>query len=241
MTDWSVIGLTRAGNTVKRMSRKDARPAHSTWIGSIMSTDGRETKSQRIRFIRAAALDEFVEKGFAAARLDSIAERAGVAKGTIYLYFDKKESLFEEAVRAVIGPMIARFEALAGAREENAEAILRQMVRTLYQEVITDPKKRSLLRLMISQGPRFPPLLRFYHDEVVARSMDALKQVLAYGVERGEFARSPALDYPQILVGPALTAAIWTILFEDIDPIELDAFCEAHLDFMLRALKPLGG
>jgi len=202
-----------------------------------MSTQGRDTKSKRIPLILSAALEEFVEKGFAAARLDSIAERAGVAKGTIYLYFDKKESLFEEAVRAVIGPMIARFEGLAAAPQDDAEAILRQMVRTLYRDVITDPKKRSLLRLIISEGPRFPQLLRFYHDEVVSRGMAALKRVLAYGAERGEFAPSPVLDYPQIILGPALTSAIWTILFEDIDPIDLDPYCEAHLDFVLRGLK----
>lgn len=202
-----------------------------------MATDSKETKSKRIRFILAAALDEFVEKGFAAARLDSIAERAGVAKGTIYLYFDKKETLFEEAVRTVIGPMIARFESLAQAPRDNAETILREMIETLYREVVSDPKKRSLLRLLISQGPRFQQLLRFYHDEVISRSMGALKRVLAYGVERGEFARSAALDHPQVIFGPALTAAIWTILFEDIDPIDLDAFCEAHLDFVICGLK----
>lgn len=202
-----------------------------------MATQGRDTKSKRIPLILSAALDEFVEKGFAAARLDSIAERAGVAKGTIYLYFDKKETLFEEAVRAVIGPMIARLEALAAAPQADAEAILRQMIGTFYREVISDPKKRSLLRLIISEGPRFPQLLRFYHNEVVSRGMGALKRVLAYGAERGEFAPSAALDYPQIIFGPALTAAIWTILFEEIDPIDLDAFCAAHLDFVMRGLR----
>lgn len=202
-----------------------------------MSADGKETKNKRIRFILSAALDEFVEKGFAAARLESIAQRAGVAKGTIYLYFETKESLFEEAVRAIIGPMVARFESLAAAPQDGAKATLRQMVRILYQEVISDPKKRSLLRLIISQGPRFRELLRFYHDEVISRSTGALKRVLAYGVEHGEFAESPATEYPQIVLGPALTAAIWTILFEEIEPIDLDAFCVAHLDFVMRALR----
>jgi len=202
-----------------------------------MTTDSKETKSKRIRFILAAALDEFVEKGFAAARLDSIAERAGVAKGTIYLYFDKKETLFEEAVRTVIGPMIARFESLAQAPRDDAETILREMIETLYLEVISDPKKRSLLRLLISQGPRFQRLLRFYHDEVISRSMGALKRVLAYGVERGEFSRSAALDHPQVIFGPALMAAIWTILFEEIDPLDMDAFSAAHLELVLRGLK----
>jgi AcrR family transcriptional regulator len=217
-----------------------AEVAGGSAFETSMATDSKETKSKRIRFILAAALDEFVEKGFAAARLDSIAERAGVAKGTIYLYFDTKETLFEEAVRVVIGPMVARFEALAAAPQDDAEAILRQMIRTLYREVISDPKKRSLLRLIISQGPRFPRLLRFYHDELIARSMAAMRRVLAHGVERGEFVRSAATDHPQIVFGPALTAAIWTILFAQIDPLDLDAYCEAHLDFVLRGLKAPG-
>ena len=202
-----------------------------------MSADDKETKSKRIRFILSAALDEFVEKGFAAARLDAIAQRAGVAKGTIYLYFDTKEALFEEAARAIIGPMVARFESLAAAPQDGAEAALRQMVRTLYNDVISDPRKRSLLRLIISQGPRFRDLLRFYHDEVISPSMGALKRVLAYGVAHGEFAESPATEHPQLVLGPALTAAIWTILFHEIEPIDLDAFCEAHLDFVMRALR----
>ncbi|MFP3920582.1 MAG: TetR/AcrR family transcriptional regulator [Dichotomicrobium sp.] len=201
-----------------------------------MATDSKETKNKRIRLILTAALDEFVENGFADARLDSIAERAGVAKGTIYLYFDRKETLFEEAVRAVIGPMITHFETLAAAPQGDAEAILRQMLQTFYREIISDPKKRNLLRLIISQGPRFPQLLRFYHDEVVSRGMGALKRVLIYGVERGEFAPSPVSDHPQIIIGPALTAAIWTILFEEIEPIDLEAFCHVHLDFVLCSL-----
>lgn len=59
---------------------------------------------------------------------------------------------------------------------------------------------------------------------------------MAYGAKRSEFARSLAPGHPQIILGPALTSAIWTILFEEIDPIDLDAFCEAHLDFVLRGL-----
>jgi len=70
--------------------------------------------------------------------------------------------------------------------------------------------------------------------------MAALKRVLAHGVAQDEFARSPAIDHPQIIFGPALTAAIWTILFDKIDPLDMEAFCEAHIDFVLRGLKGAG-
>jgi hypothetical protein len=79
--------------------------------------------------------------------------------------------------------------------------------------------------------------LSFYYSEVVSRGMAAIRSVLAYGVQRCEFQASPITDYPQIILGPALAGAVWTMLFETIEPLDLDALCEVHLDFAMRALK----
>ena len=129
---------------------------------------GKDQKNERVRAIIAAALEEFFQQGFAAARLDAIAERAGIGKGTIYLYFDSKETLFEEAVRSVILPVIERIESVALAPQGSAEALLRAMITTFYREVVATERRR-LLRLLIAEGPRFPRLVSFYHAEVITR------------------------------------------------------------------------
>ena len=198
---------------------------------------GRDGK--KLQAILAAALEEFFEQGFAAARLDSIAEKAGVGKGTVYLYFDSKEALFEEAARGIISPVITQIEGVALAAQGSAEALLRTMIETMYREVVATDRRR-LLRLLIAEGPRFPRLVSFYHDEVVSRGMAALRQVLRYGIERGEFVASSALDYPQVVFGPAIASVFWKTLFDEIDPIDLEQYCQAHLELILQGLRPRG-
>ena len=200
---------------------------------------GKEQKNERVREILAAALEEFFQQGFAATRLDAIAERAGIGKGTIYLYFDSKETLFEEAVRSVIHPVIDRIESVALAPQGSAEAILRAMITTFYREVVATERRR-LLRLLIAEGSRFPRLVSFYHAEVLSRGMTAIRHVMRYGVERGEFAASAAIDFPQAIMGPALVGVIWKLLFDEIQPIDLEGLCEAHLEIVLRGLMARG-
>jgi AcrR family transcriptional regulator len=196
---------------------------------------GKEQKNERVREILAAALEEFFQQGFAAARLDAIAERAGIGKGTVYLYFDSKETLFEEAVRSVILPVIDHIESVALAPQGSAEMLLRAMITTFYRKVVATERRR-LLRLLIAEGPRFPRLVSFYHAEVLTRAIAAIRHVLRYGVERGEFAADAAIEYPQAIMGPALVGAIWKLLFDDIEPIDLERLCSAHLEIVLRGL-----
>jgi AcrR family transcriptional regulator len=196
---------------------------------------GKDQKNERVREILASALEEFFQQGFAAARLDAIAERAGIGKGTVYLYFDSKETLFEEAVRSVIRPVLERIESAALAPQGSAETLLRGMITTFYREVVATERRR-LLRLLVAEGSRFPRLVSFYHSEVITRGMAAMRLILQYGIERGEFAPSIAIDYPQVIMGPALVGAIWKLLFDDIDPIDLDELREAHLELVLQGL-----
>ena len=198
---------------------------------------GKDAKGERVQAILAAALQEFIEQGFAPARLDAIAERAGIGKGTVYLYFDSKEALFEEAVRGVILPVIEGLEGMALAPQGSAEALLKAMITTFYREVVAT-ERRHIIRLLIGEGPRFPRLLAFYHGEVVSRGMAALRHVLRYGVERGEFRAAAASAFPQVVMGPAMIGAIWTMLFDDIEPLDLEHFCAAHIDLLMQGLAP---
>ncbi len=183
----------------------------------------------------AAALEEFFQQGFAATRLDGIAERAGIGKGTIYLYFDSKEALFEAAVRSMVGPVFEQAERFAADDSLGASEMLRAIIGTFYREVI-GTERRRLLRLLIAEGPRFPRLLEFYHREVIQRGMTALRQILIKGVARGEFHASIPVDYPQVIIGPALVGAIWKMLFDDLQPLDLEGLCNAHVEVMLKGL-----
>jgi AcrR family transcriptional regulator len=195
----------------------------------------KDPKASKMNDIVAAALEEFFQQGFAAARLDAIAERAGIGKGTIYLYFDSKEALFEAAVRSMVMPVFEQAERFAANRSLGAADMLRALMHTFYREVI-GTERRRLLRLLIAEGPRFPRLVEFYHREVVQRGLSALRQILAYGVARGEFRASVPVDYPQVIIGPALVGAIWKILFDELQPLDLDGLCNAHLDVILKGL-----
>jgi AcrR family transcriptional regulator len=185
--------------------------------------------------ILAAALEEFFQQGFAAARLDAIAERAGIGKGTIYLYFDGKEALFEEAVRSVVRPIFEQAERATADPQGSAADMLRGMITVFYQRIV-DTDRRRILRLLIAEGPRFPRLVEFYHREVIQRGMAGVRGILSYGIARGEFRADLPVDYPQVVVGPALVGAIWKMLFDEHEPLELDGLCKAHIDVLLNGL-----
>ena len=138
--------------------------------------DGRQSARQnkaaaRRAAILDAALDEFSALGFAAARLDDVARRAGVAKGTIYLYFKDKEALFQELVRVQMNPVVAIFEA-ALASDMPLNVLMDQAIEIFIREIYNTHRKQ-VLRLMISEGPRFPALAEFYYREVLARMLGA--------------------------------------------------------------------
>jgi len=134
--------------------------------------------------VLAAALDEFSSRGFEAARLDDVAKRAGVAKGTIYLYFRDKESLFQELIRAMLTPLVGTIEAL-GAADVPIKVLAEQIVELFVREVY-ETRRKDVIRLMISEGRRFPKLAEFYYREVLSRIIAAVRTLLRRAAARGE-------------------------------------------------------
>lgn len=182
--------------------------------------------------ILAAALDEFSSQGFAAARLDDVAKRAGVAKGTIYLYFRDKEALFQELIRTMLAPVVGSVEALRDA-DVPLPALSDRMVELFVQEIFST-KRGDVIRLMIAEGRRFPKLAEFYYREVLSRILAAVRTVLERAVARGE-APAALAQFPQLLAAPGLVAVIWTGLFERYEPIDVRGMLKAYFAILFDA------
>jgi AcrR family transcriptional regulator len=189
-----------------------------------------EKAAARREAILEAALAEFSVRGFAATRLEDVAKRADVAKGTIYLHFRDKEALFQELVRTMLVPLVAALEAIpptAGPARPRLEAFVDLFVREIY-----GTERRNVLRLVLTEGPRFPKLAEFYYHAVVERAMTAMRALLARAAERGELRHEALLQFPQLVVAPALVAILWSGLFERFAPLDAKALLHAHLDIL---------
>jgi AcrR family transcriptional regulator len=201
-------------------------------------------KTQSARAIRSAArreailhaaLDEFSARGFAAARLDDVAKRAGVAKGTIYLHFHDKEALFQEIVRSLMGPFVGTLEGVFAA-EVPLRAITDQIVELFVREVF-GTRRKDIIRLIMTEGPRFPKLAEFYYREVLSRILTGARARLARGVERGEIHHAALARFPQLVAAPAMLAIIWTGLFDRFEPLDVRELLRAHMNILFGERK----
>lgn len=196
----------------------------------------RRRKEARPAEILAAARAVFLENGFALSKVEEIATRAGVSKGTVYLYFPTKETLFEEMVRADFLPLIEGLTKLVMADPQMpAVDQLRLIGETMYRE-IAGTDRRLITHLVISEGPRFPWLTEFYHREIMGKGKELIRAVLARGEARGEFEAGGLKAYPEILMAPTIVGALFAILFARHEPFDMDAFRAAHIEFVLKAL-----
>ncbi|KAA5602707.1 TetR/AcrR family transcriptional regulator [Blastochloris sulfoviridis] len=188
-----------------------------------------EKGAARRAAILDAALDEFAARGFASARLDDVARRAGVAKGTIYLYFKDKQALFEELVRTNLVPHIAAIEAMPteGPLRARVEAFAEHFVREVLMT-----RRADVIRLVLAEGRRFPALAEFHYREVVQRALTALQRLIQIGVERGEIRHEALVRFPQLVMAPIMMGLIWTGLFNRFAPLDVAAMMRAHLDML---------
>jgi AcrR family transcriptional regulator len=196
----------------------------------------RRRKAARPGEILAAALAAFAERGFAATRLEDVARRAGVTKGTVYLYFPSKEELFKAVVRSALVPQIERGEALIDAAAMPAARVLENLMRG-WAELATSPAG-AIPKIVISEAGNFPDLARFYREEVVDRGLAVLRRVLRAGIERGEF-RAVDIDIAvRCIVAPLLLAMLWRHSLGRHEPQAFDpqALLRTELQLLLQGL-----
>jgi AcrR family transcriptional regulator len=207
-----------------------APTAHARTRGKRRARGRAEKSAARRDAVLAAALDEFSARGFAATRIDDVARRAGVAKGTIYLYFRDKEALFKDLVRTMLVPLVAALE--APPPDVPIRALLEAFI-DLFVREIYGTKRRAVLRLVITEGPRFPKLAEFYYCSVVERAMTAMRALLERAARRGELKHDALLQFPQLVIAPGIVAIIWSGLFDRFAPLDVAAMMRAHLDVLL--------
>ncbi len=221
-----------------RQRRKRAAPAGarapSTPPRRVRSDAERQAKE---RAILDAALDVFAESGFAPARLEEVAARAGVAKGTIYLYFPSKQALFEALIRTGIGAPIEAAGAEAAALDLPFEAVVRGLFTRMRQR---DPRPPGARRSSASSSPS-PGASRSSPSSITARWWRAAWRCCARlaerAVARGELSSDELARFPQLVVAPGLVAFLWATLFERFETLDAEAMLEAHLALLLRAPK----
>jgi len=179
--------------------------------------------------ILSAALDEFTARGYEGARLDDVAKRAGVAKGTIYLYFADKETLFQELVRSMVNPVLGALQAVSTI-DMPARALVERLTETFVREIY-GTRRKDIIRLILSEGPRFPAIGEFYHREVIARILGIIRPPLQRAAERGEIPAAVA-RFPQLIVAPGLVGIMWSGLFDKHEPLDVAAMMRAHVDIL---------
>lgn len=191
----------------------------------------------RPREICAAALEVFAEKGFAAAKLDEIARRAGVSKGTLYLYFADKEQLFRAVVRDSIAPNVETIISTLGSVELPFSQIVPAFFAAFAQNIGRLPVG-SVAKMVIGESRNFPELARVWHDEIASKAIGAIAGLVAKAQEKGEVREGDPRLYAFSLMGPMILGALWTTTLVPVggEPIDLPALAAQHSRTVLSGL-----
>lgn len=189
--------------------------------------------------ILRAAMQSFVEKGFAATRLEEVGARAGVSKGTVYLYFSNKEELFRSTVRESIVPYIQSGEERLAGFQGNPLDLLRELF-DRWAAVVGDPLLGGLCKLMVAEAANFPEVARFYMEEVVQRTRLLFAQVVRRCMDAGLLRPAPVDFVIRAIMSPVLFAAMWrhSLASHDDTPLDLPAYLDFHFNLVLQGLQP---
>jgi AcrR family transcriptional regulator len=195
-------------------------------------------KDARAPEILEAALEVFAQKGFAGTRMDDIARKAGITKGTIYLYFDSKESVFKALARASIGEQLAAVKAQVENFPGATAQLLRFVLSTMGRFAATSDRV-ILPRLLLAEAGNFPELAKFWREEIIEKGISLFGSIVQRGVDRGEFRAIAPEHAARLCVAPIVLIMIWRTTFAqfDAEPYDYDTLIEAHLQTLLQGLE----
>jgi AcrR family transcriptional regulator len=205
-----------------------------------MSTETTEIRQKRRKEERpdeilAAALTIFSRDGFSGARLDEIAALAGCTKGTIYVYFPSKEELFKAVVRKLITPTFRQVDGILKDSSIPVVTRLKMFLRGGYMAIVANPTGLGLLRLLIADGPKFPDLVDYYHDQIPRVGHEMIKSTIQEGIDKGELRQMDADAAAHIITGPIL-AEIMRRLLLAVKLLPMEHLIDTHLDIVFNGL-----
>src|SRR5260221_3597393 len=185
-----------------------------------------------------AAVELFVERGFAATRLEDVAFRAGVYKGPHSLYFESKEELFKAVVRSGILPVIENAESMVGQFRGNASELLRSVVKGIWGNV-GGTLLSGIPKLIIAESGNFPELAQFYFKEVICRGLALMQGILKRGMQQGEFRAVDAEPTARAMMGPVLLMMLWQHSFRSFEsePLRAERYFDSYLTLVLDGLQ----
>ena len=198
-------------------------------------------KEDRAPEILEAALACFAEKGFAATRMEDIAARAHITKGTIYLYFAGKEELFKALARQSIGARLQDVSAHVAAYEGDTPSLLRVVLGVAGSFAATSDRV-VLPKLMLTEANQFPELAEFWRQEVIGQGLGLFQTIIQRGQARGEFRAMDTGHAARLCIAPLMIIMLWRTTFArfDAQPYDYPGLIEAHLDTLLRGLQADG-
>lgn len=198
-----------------RKRRKEARPAE----------------------LLAAALELFVDKGFAATRLEAVANRAGVSKGTLYLYFESKEALFKAVIQEGIIPVIAENEAIAAQHTGTSFELLQRLLDNWWTK-IGQTDYAGIPKLMVAEARNFPEIAQYYYENVISRGRRLVGAALHRGMASGEFRTMDVETTIDVVIAPILMLLIWrySLACCQSDAGDPSHYLQIHLDLLRQGL-----
>jgi AcrR family transcriptional regulator len=222
---------------VKQMRLAAGQPNNSNWMMErvVKKTSRAERKARRPHEILEAAFEEFAAKGYAATRVEDIATRLRITKGTVYLYFPTKDDLFQEMFRHASTSSADLSTAIGSLRGSCADRI-RDLLLIAYENTANDRKTRELLRLSVAEGTRLPEMVDCRHELFIAPTLAALTALVEEGVKSGELRHDTATDTPDVLASSIFQIAVWHLMLADRKPIDGRALMEAHINLVMNGL-----
>ncbi len=193
-----------------------------------------EQKALRPIQILDAAFEEFVANGFTATRVEDIADRIGVTKGTIYVYFQTKEELFSAMADHIAMPLEELLRESLNLEGQCAER-LRSLLLLFYERVSDNRHTRELIRFVIAEGSRFPKVVEAHHTRLIDPLFALTQSLLDEGIERGEFRKAPAALAP-VIVAPVIAMMVETLIFGRRRDDDLPSYIRAHLDLVMNGI-----
>lgn len=195
-------------------------------------------KDARPDEITAAALALFVERGFANTRLEDVAARAGVSKGTLYLYFANKQDLFKAVVREGLASPIGEVRDIIDHYEGSAFDLLREVLHGWWRRIGSKPVS-GIPKLILAEARNFPEIAEFYLDEVVRPGQEAIVRIIERGMAAGEFRNMDSRHVAQLVFAPTLLVACWSNSLAQFDPQGMDPLrvIEEHVEMLRRGLS----